>query len=237
MSLRCVFTSVRKGHPGLPVVANAVASPQVLIAQATSSVFPHDRNAKVVSDAPVPSCKPLEFHTLSSVKGVVRNWLKHHKSATHSGAREACWYMVLVQIESRASHTVCYKGTQDADARVKESPLHGYLRSGQKHQIAIALSHLLPHLDPVPGTDFKLLQDLFQANLPLPNLLFHHSYAVEMISDNQLYTLALFLGSAAMLMIVLYHFLEVNAIDTAEGEDMKDEKTGVGAVKPEKVPA
>ena len=118
VSLRCVFTSVRKGHPGLPVVANAVASPQVLIAQATSSVFPHDRNAKVVSDAPVPSCKPLEFHTLSSVKGVVRNWLKHHKSATHSGAREACWYMVLVQIESRASHTVCYKGTQDADARV-----------------------------------------------------------------------------------------------------------------------
>ena len=58
-----------------------------------------------------------------------------------------------------------------------------------------------------------------------------------MISDNQLYTLALFLGSAAMLMIVLYHFLEVNAIDTVEGEDMKDEKTGVGAVKPEKVPA
>ena len=58
-----------------------------------------------------------------------------------------------------------------------------------------------------------------------------------MISDNQLYTLALFLGSAAMLMIVLYHFLEVNAIDTDEGEDMKDEKTGVGAVKPEQVPA
>ena len=58
-----------------------------------------------------------------------------------------------------------------------------------------------------------------------------------MISDNQLYTLALFLGTAAMLMIVLYHFLEVNAIDSAEDEDMKDEKTEVGAVKPEKVPA
>ena len=46
-----------------------------------------------------------------------------------------------------------------------------------------------------------------------------------MITDAQLYTLALFLGSSAMLMIVLYHFLEVNAVDedklaskAAEGE-------------------
>ena len=34
-----------------------------------------------------------------------------------------------------------------------------------------------------------------------------------MISDNDLYRLALFLGTCAMLMIVLYHFLEVNAQD------------------------
>ncbi len=34
-----------------------------------------------------------------------------------------------------------------------------------------------------------------------------------MISDNDLYTLAIFLGSLAMLLIVLYHFLEVNAIE------------------------
>jgi len=34
-----------------------------------------------------------------------------------------------------------------------------------------------------------------------------------MISDSALYTLAIFLGSAAVLMIVLYHFLEVNAKD------------------------
>ncbi|KAI5363149.1 Putative oligosaccaryltransferase, oligosaccharyltransferase subunit ost4p superfamily [Septoria linicola] len=32
-----------------------------------------------------------------------------------------------------------------------------------------------------------------------------------MISDSQLYSLALFLGAAAMLMIVVYHFLEVNS--------------------------
>lgn len=31
-----------------------------------------------------------------------------------------------------------------------------------------------------------------------------------MISDDDLYRLAIFLGSSAMLMIVLYHFLEVN---------------------------
>jgi len=34
-----------------------------------------------------------------------------------------------------------------------------------------------------------------------------------MISDNSLYSLAVFLGSASMLLIVLYHFLEVNAKD------------------------
>lgn len=54
-----------------------------------------------------------------------------------------------------------------------------------------------------------------------------------MISDNQLYSLAIFLGSAAMLMIVLYHFLEVNSQDD-EGlaVDLQSEKSGVGAVKP-----
>ncbi|MCJ1258082.1 hypothetical protein MMC24_005912 [Lignoscripta atroalba] len=32
-----------------------------------------------------------------------------------------------------------------------------------------------------------------------------------MITDNQLYSLAIFLGSLSMLLIVLYHFLEVNS--------------------------
>lgn len=42
-----------------------------------------------------------------------------------------------------------------------------------------------------------------------------HPYAsfLKMISDDDLYRLAVFLGSLAMLLIVLYHFLEVNAID------------------------
>ena len=48
-----------------------------------------------------------------------------------------------------------------------------------------------------------------------------------MITDNDLYSLAIFLGSLAMLLIVLYHFLEVNAKD----EDTDGEKV-VGAVAP-----
>ena len=56
-----------------------------------------------------------------------------------------------------------------------------------------------------------------------------------MISDNDLYTLSIFLGSCAMLLIVLYHFLEVNSDDSTNpemSEELKDEKSGVGAVKP-----
>lgn len=53
-----------------------------------------------------------------------------------------------------------------------------------------------------------------------------------MISDNNLYTLSLFLGSMAMLLIILYHFLEVNAVDEEVSTGLEDEKVGVGAVKP-----
>jgi hypothetical protein len=43
-----------------------------------------------------------------------------------------------------------------------------------------------------------------------------------MISDNGLYSLAVFLGSLAMLLIVLYHFLEINAQDDkAVSDDRK----------------
>lgn len=44
-----------------------------------------------------------------------------------------------------------------------------------------------------------------------------------MISDEQLYTLAIFLGSVAMLLIVAYHFLEVNARDTPTVNETKPE--------------
>ncbi|KAI1471356.1 Oligosaccaryltransferase-domain-containing protein [Daldinia caldariorum] len=39
-----------------------------------------------------------------------------------------------------------------------------------------------------------------------------------MISDDDLYSLAVFLGSAAMILIVLYHFFEVNSQDSALSE-------------------
>ena len=46
-----------------------------------------------------------------------------------------------------------------------------------------------------------------------------------MISDVQLYGLAIFLGSAAMLLILLYHFLEVNSVDNLVNEDRTESKS------------
>lgn len=47
----------------------------------------------------------------------------------------------------------------------------------------------------------------------------------NMISDDDLYTLAIFLGSLAMLLIVLYHFLEVNALDDGPTESEEKRST------------
>lgn len=46
-----------------------------------------------------------------------------------------------------------------------------------------------------------------------------------MISDDYLYQLAIFLGSCAMLLIVLYHFLEVNAKDSDSAKSATAAKT------------
>lgn len=46
-----------------------------------------------------------------------------------------------------------------------------------------------------------------------------------MISDNELYSLAIFLGSLAMLLIVLYHFLEINAVEGAPAGLEKEKGT------------
>lgn len=53
-----------------------------------------------------------------------------------------------------------------------------------------------------------------------------------MITDAQLYSLAVFLGSAAMLLIVFYHFLEINATEDELSTDLQSETIGVGATKP-----
>ncbi|KAF7881376.1 uncharacterized protein EAF01_011887 [Botrytis porri] len=39
-----------------------------------------------------------------------------------------------------------------------------------------------------------------------------------MISDDELYRLAIFLGSAAMLLIVLYHILEINSVEEPKSD-------------------
>ena len=45
-----------------------------------------------------------------------------------------------------------------------------------------------------------------------------------MISDSDLYRLAIVLGSLAMILIVVYHFLEVNSVHETE-EEIKAERT------------
>ena len=45
-----------------------------------------------------------------------------------------------------------------------------------------------------------------------------------MITDNSLYSLAIFLGSAAMMLIVLYHFLEINARDDKDATPLSAER-------------
>ncbi|CRG86592.1 hypothetical protein PISL3812_03602 [Talaromyces islandicus] len=50
-----------------------------------------------------------------------------------------------------------------------------------------------------------------------------------MISDDDLFTLAIFLGSVAMLLIVLYHFLEVNAKSDSSTADSTAKKIPLGA--------
>lgn len=71
-----------------------------------------------------------------------------------------------------------------------------------------------------------LISLLRARNRPVSQLRFpnnHHRsrplrtpFPITMISDNYLFILAVFLGSCAMLLIVLYHFLEVNAQDDDE---------------------
>jgi oligosaccharyl transferase complex subunit OST4 len=50
-----------------------------------------------------------------------------------------------------------------------------------------------------------------------------------MITDSQLYSLALFLGSASVLLIVLYHYLQVNAVDDDVPADDASEKEKIAA--------
>lgn len=57
-----------------------------------------------------------------------------------------------------------------------------------------------------------------------------------MISDGDLYRLAIFLGSCAMMMIVLYHFLDVNAHDDKEPAESTSAKSGRATTKATSTP-
>ncbi|RAL17037.1 dolichyl-diphosphooligosaccharide--protein glycosyltransferase subunit 4 [Aspergillus homomorphus CBS 101889] len=57
-----------------------------------------------------------------------------------------------------------------------------------------------------------------------------------MITDDELHRLAVFLGSCAMMMIVLYHFLEVNAKDDGAELDAPADKKLPG-ISPESAAA
>lgn len=56
-----------------------------------------------------------------------------------------------------------------------------------------------------------------------------------MITDSELYRLAIFLGSAAMVLIILYHFLEVNA-DQDGNETVKEKAPTKPAAQTTPVP-
>ncbi|KAK6008296.1 hypothetical protein QM012_000199 [Aureobasidium pullulans] len=62
---------------------------------------------------------------------------------------------------------------------------------------------------PTPSSRLPTLASFQPFNYHLST--FQPSTSLTMITDDQLYQLAIFLGSVSMLLIVLYHFLEVNA--------------------------
>lgn len=67
----------------------------------------------------------------------------------------------------------------------------------------------------IPNPGYRSNTTIRRNHLLLPQRAsIKNSQSSKMISDAQLYSLALFLGAAAMLLIVLYHFLEVNAKDS-----------------------
>ena len=58
-----------------------------------------------------------------------------------------------------------------------------------------------------------------------------------MITDNELYSLAVFLGALAMLLIVLYHFLEVNSDDAHAAEGAEKPLTAASTASAPPTPA
>lgn len=61
----------------------------------------------------------------------------------------------------------------------------------------------------------KAVADLMK--LPVPTVLSRSlDSTATMISDGDLYRLAIFFGTTSMILIVVYHFLEINAVKEVE---------------------
>ncbi|KAI4128177.1 MAG: hypothetical protein LQ347_004296 [Umbilicaria vellea] len=76
-----------------------------------------------------------------------------------------------------------------------------------------------------------ILPDVVPSSSHTLNLRFN----ATMISDDDLYRLAIFLGSLSMLLIVLYHFLEINAKDDGQPTATPAEKLGAKPATPGQV--
>ncbi|KAI1344045.1 Oligosaccaryltransferase-domain-containing protein [Xylariaceae sp. FL0016] len=83
-------------------------------------------------------------------------------------------------------------------------------------------SHLLNHVAHLPSASTKSEKEIWQPYKPIAisstgalatihRSLYCYSTVFNMISDDDLYRLAIFLGSIAMVLIVVYHFFEVNS--------------------------
>ncbi|SPN98521.1 uncharacterized protein DNG_01566 [Cephalotrichum gorgonifer] len=82
-------------------------------------------------------------------------------------------------------------------------PRHTCLTIKEQVPTPSARSHLFHHLRPEPGESHDTLL---------------HINTGTMISDSDLYSIAIFLGCASALLIVVYHFIEVNGPKTLSGK-------------------
>lgn len=132
-----------------------------------------------------------------------------------------------VELSSEATSSISSKPSYQSSIECKITP--GQLSSNllNVHQAYLTFSELARAIDSAS----KVIVWAIQATCPTS--IRYYDYRVKMISDDDLYRLAIFLGSAAMLLIILYHFLEINAVEEpSEGTKIRassakaDSKTG-----------
>ncbi|RBR01475.1 hypothetical protein FVER53590_29271 [Fusarium verticillioides] len=106
-------------------------------------------------------------------------------------------------------------GNLSTAGRAKNPSKNTYLSLQRGHfrapsgQLKLHIQHLEIQLPSRPS--HCIVTESITAPQGLRSFPFITSIAANMISDNDLYRLAIFFGTTAMILIVLYHFLEVNA--------------------------